>query len=391
MQLKNITIGICTGMMALILSVASCSDMNELSDRFLDQGEIIYASKVDTASIGSGNGRVKIEMRIKTNRIKTVRIYWNDRADSLDVSINNQPGVFSTIIGNLAERNYIFNLVSFDVQGNKSLKYELSGQAFGENYQASMVNRSISSISASNIGNKIAVWGNIDTMTLNAKYSEISYTNLAGNTVLLKVPVSIKQTTIPDPKPGTTIEYRTAYIPDKMGVDTFYTALKSYTSDGYFMLLKSEWALRAFSDQHPSSDNLAINAIDGNYNNRWHSNVNAPVSPYPHWLTIDLGGEVTITRFCIWGSKYALGAGQIVDDRLPSEFKLLGRTEAPSDPDNDNDWTVLGEFECNYAIPGEQRYDIAVPTKARYFKFVATKGGADATIISLGEIDIYTE
>lgn len=370
--------------------VCSCSKMNDLSDKYLDEGETIYAAKVNEVVSHAGRNRIALEIIIRSQRIKTVRIFWNNNSDSTDVKIDNKTGTFMKTIDKLDERTYVFQLVSIDEAGNKSLSLEVSGKAYGDNFQSTLLNRSVLSINSSQTGNKVIVWGNL-TMD-DARYTELLYTNRDDEEVVLKTLVNEPETLIPDLKPGTKFSYRTAYMPGKMGVDTFYTAFKDGELKHFpdFMLLKSEWTLLNFSDQHGGNDNAAKNAIDGNYENRWHSNA-SPMTPYPHWLTIDLGGEVIIKRFCIWGSMYSLNPGQIVDDRLPSKFKLLGRTTPPSNPDNDNEWTLLGEFDCEFGKPGEQLYNLENLTRTRYFKFVGIQGGADANIISLGEIDIYTE
>ena len=204
----------------------ACSDMNELSDRFLKEGEIIYAAMVDSASIGAGEKRVKIEMRIKSIRIQTVRIYWNDKTDSTDVNIDNKSGFFSRMIENLQERNYIFNLVSFDKYGNQSLSYELSGRALGELYRGAMINRVISKIET-NAGKTVLTWGDFDVSS-DARFNEIKYTSTANEETIREAPISEGKTEISDMKNGSIVEYRTAYVPDDMEVDIFYTDWVTY-------------------------------------------------------------------------------------------------------------------------------------------------------------------
>lgn len=370
---------------AIILG--SCSDMNELSDRFLSEGEIIYAAMVDTARIGSGEDAVKIEMKISTNRIKTVRIYWNEKNDSLDVQINNQTGNFTSVIQNLDERSYIFHLVSIDNYGNRSLIYELSGRALGENYKNSMLNRNISSIYASITGEKILKWGNIDTSTLDAEFNEVNYTDVEGIEKKRMVPIKESETAISDIQPGSQIKFRTLYIPDEMAVDTFYTEFKEadlkYPPD--YPLLKSEWRLAAYSDEIGPGDNAAANAIDNNYDNRWHSSG----SPYPHWLYIDLGGEVLISRVAAWPSVFDLSPGQTHDTRFPSKIKILVSDTKPTNHNDDSEFTLAGEFEVDYNKMGEHLFNLESPIAARYIKFIGTVPGSDQNFMVMGELDIY--
>ena len=66
----------------------SCDDMDALHIGFLEEGETIYAAKVDSASVGPGNGRVKMELFINAQRIEKLRIYWNAYTDSIDFNVS---------------------------------------------------------------------------------------------------------------------------------------------------------------------------------------------------------------------------------------------------------------------------------------------------------------
>ena len=117
--MKNLMKAIYTAIGIFLL--VSCSDMNELSDKFLKDGEITYAVLPDSVTIGAGKERLQFEIFIQTNRVKTTRIYWNNYTDSVDVEIENKDGVFYKIIENLPEQSYVFNLVNIDQYGNRSL------------------------------------------------------------------------------------------------------------------------------------------------------------------------------------------------------------------------------------------------------------------------------
>ena len=386
MQVKYSIITLFVAAITLI-TTSACSEMNDLSDRFLDKGETIYAAMVDTALIGSGEGAVKIEFRISTNRIKTVRVFWNDNNDSIDVDVNNQSGVFTTVIDDLEERSYIFNLISLDRYGNRSLSYELSGKALGEAYMSTLINRNISAILANHTGEKIIKWGNIDTSTLDAEFNEVIYTSTEGNLKTLLIPITESETAISDIQPGSQIKYRTVYIPDEMAVDSFFTTYRvadlKYAPD--YPLLKSEWNLLAYSDQIGPDANAAANAIDNNYDNRWHS----AGSPYPHWLYIDLGGEVLLSRFSLWPSLYDLSAGQTHDTRFPSKVELWVSTTKPNDHNDEAQWTVVGAFDCDYNQNKEHLFTLESPIAARYIKFIGTAPGSDPNFMVMGELDLF--
>src|SRR5690554_5066497 len=127
----------------LIITASSCSKMNDMHQMYLDEGEILYAAKLDSVAFNPGNNRIEFEMFALSQRINKVRIYWNDKKDSLDFAINNEPGVYKQIIPNIPEGEYIFIFVSFDNYNNKSLGYELTAESFGDFYASSLLNRNI--------------------------------------------------------------------------------------------------------------------------------------------------------------------------------------------------------------------------------------------------------
>ena len=94
MRLIKLYIG-CLALMAFITQ--SCSKMNDLHDPYLNEGEIIYAAKVDSVAPGAGNKRIQLQMFVISQRIETMRIYWNDYKDSLDVPIGQKTGMWKTM------------------------------------------------------------------------------------------------------------------------------------------------------------------------------------------------------------------------------------------------------------------------------------------------------
>ena len=41
-------------LMLLAIASQSCTDMNDLTDKYLDEGEIVYAAKVDSVGVRAG-------------------------------------------------------------------------------------------------------------------------------------------------------------------------------------------------------------------------------------------------------------------------------------------------------------------------------------------------
>jgi hypothetical protein len=191
--------------------------MNELGNRFLDREEILYAEKADSAAANAGFKRIEIQVHIKSQRVDFVRVHFtrNARADSVDIQVGSRSGTFSRIIEDMPASEYLFQLVSFDKYGNRSLPYEVSGKAVGDNFLNMLVNRSLSSVDISGTHMTIG-WGGAPSYAL---WSEVIYTNTSGQTVTVIVPADETGTEITDFGGGLP-EYTTLFLPDENSIDT---------------------------------------------------------------------------------------------------------------------------------------------------------------------------
>lgn len=199
----------------------SCSKMNDLHQPYLDEGEIIYAAKVDSVAPGAGNARIQLKMFIISQRIQTMRIFWNDYKDSSDVLIANQTGVKTKILENMAEKSYIFQFVSLDKFGHRSLPFETVGKVYGPNFQSTLTNRVIKSQSTLVNGNITIAWsGTIDK----GVRCDLIYTNTANQRVTRKVPMTENTTVLTDVSKDMT--YNTLFLPEPTAIDTFYTTFR---------------------------------------------------------------------------------------------------------------------------------------------------------------------
>ncbi|MDR3246758.1 MAG: discoidin domain-containing protein [Prevotellaceae bacterium] len=357
-----------------LMTMQSCSKMNDLSDRFLDEGSIIYAARADSVAVHPGNGRAELVIYIKTERIDYVRVYWSDdKTLYRDVPVNNLPGVYSVSI-ELDESAYVFNLVSVDIYGNESLPVEATGTVYGNNFQSSITARSITKIHVSTTAGMTLTWGNSVNYGV---ANEVIYTNLDNRVVHLTIPFSEKTTWIANWKSG--LEYRTLSIPETTAADTFKTPLTVATCPPPVPFVKSNWIIAAKSSEvNGSTENYALNAINGRYDDRWHSG-NAF---YPnHWMILDFGGVEYVRRFGVMPSKFDEA---VVDRRFPKGVQL------DVSFDNEN-WTTVGEYPTvEPQRDVEQWFTLSATVPARYYRFRGTEGAyvEGSTYMVISELDV---
>ena len=353
----------------IVLGLQGCSEMNDLHQPYLDEGEYIYAEKVDTITFGSGNERIELNLYLSSEDIEVARIFWNNGVDSVDVDIDFQHGVFSKIIDGLDEQQYVFNIVTTDGFGNKSLPYEAEGNVYGSNYSNTISNRTISGMKA-NKNNEIVInWA--EPLNEDLLYSSVTYKNKFGERITDSVSSTEFRTILENY--DSELEYNTVFKPDSTAIDLFYTE-NVLVNTNKILLDYDEWTIVDFSSQHGGNENSVQNVIDGNQNTRWHSLAGG--SSYPHWVIIDLGGLVDFSTLEVLRSTFDGGG----DDRATDKFSFEVST--------DNDvWVDAGVFDFNRFTNDPQSYHIALSEPVRYVRFTAIEGPEDNFV--LGAIKLY--
>jgi hypothetical protein len=266
------------------VGLSSCSDMNELSDRFMNSGETVYAAKIDSVATHAGYKKVEVEIHIATLKIDSVKVYWDDYQYSTTISVNNRRGVFRTIVDNLEERSYIFQLISIDSYGNQSLPVEVSGEAFGDSRLSLLRKRNISTAGLTPAtGVLIVKWG---AEVENSFGCRIAYTNQDDEPAFVIVPPDSTVTTIFDFKSG--LRYATQFVLGDADLAEMYTTdevrqsvLKVWNTAAD----KAAWSAEASSFH--DAPRAASAAIDGNSWQPWHSAASG--QSMPQWIIIDFG------------------------------------------------------------------------------------------------------
>jgi hypothetical protein len=219
-------------LLGLILSVFSCTNADEYL-KFTEGGPISYTGKIDSLKFFPGRNRVKIQgLIISDPKVSELRVYWNNKKDSAVVAINRTSGVdvVSSIIENLPENIYNFEVKTFDAKGNSSISQSISSQTYGERYQASLTDRKIVSSSLSSTQSLTIDFATMD-LTTGAYATEVVYTDNLNVDHTVTVPVTQNQLVVPNYKIGSRFKQRSLFLPvlnsKFTSIDIFYTSFVS--------------------------------------------------------------------------------------------------------------------------------------------------------------------
>ncbi|GAA4304625.1 hypothetical protein GCM10023143_09220 [Compostibacter hankyongensis] len=341
--------------------------MDEPYKQFLVKGGKTYVGRAVAAIAHSGRNRVKISwLRGSDPAVTKARIFWDNYTDSVEVEIPSGGDTVSAIIGDLPEKPYTFEVVTYDDMGHSSVPVELLTRAYGDSYQAGLLSRPVNQNTLFPGGTHVFLEWGASNISGGAYATDIVYTDTLGREQTVRIPAGTDTSSM-DIKPGTLFRHRTVYLPDSLSIDTFYTDLEQNTD---YQLYKQDWRVIDSSTAHPGADNIASHIIDGNPGTRWHTWVDH--SQYPHFVTVDMQRQEKINRFEVFR--------MTGDERACNSFQLLVSRDNVS-------WTDLGVFSFNRLTDDGQFYEIPSQPEARYFKFVGLSG--PMTYMVMGEIGVY--
>lgn len=294
--MKNLNIVRGLLLLSIILGSA-CSEMNDLHDVYLKDGEKIYVGRIDSLKAFSGRERSLIQYWITDPRVKSLHILWNQRQDSIVVPVpaHDPADSIEFIIGDgngiIEEGDHTVFIYSYDDKGHRSIKFETLVNVYGDRYQATLMNRPVSSV--------VLKEDNSLTITWSGSFSkdeigiQMSYLDNSGKPVESIIPSNIlaKPVVFNDINVTKPISYKTLYTPEKFAIDTFYTEVEPIK-----VIIKNNVASKKntiVSDMLNSSYPGA-NAVDGVISSasRWVSGTTGA-----HWIEVDLGQPFPIQSF----------------------------------------------------------------------------------------------
>lgn len=368
------------GFILLLIVQVSCTPMDDYK-RFITDKEIQYPGRIDSVVVFSGDERVIVNgLFISDPKVSACRIFWNNMQDSLEVPIVRTDEV-DTLMQEikLPENVYSFIIHTYDQLGNRSVPVYATGQAYGQTYKQSIVNRLVEGRALAE-DNKLTIsWYEIEK-TMGPLSTEVTYTNAQGAIKKVYLPVDQKSLEISDYKTESSYSYRTLYIPDTLCIDTFYTAAVEKAMP-MIRIPKKSWEITGFDSQEERGEQggkygWAKQIIDDDITTYWHSRHMediGPRPPFPHFISFDMKEAHVVTNF-------SLTPRQDGGDPF-KDFEILGSMDGET-------WTSCGEFTLA-KDKSTQKFDILQPSAMRHVKLVMKNDYANQPYTFLAEITLY--
>lgn len=220
----------------LIITLASCSDMNDKLNVYLAAGERIYIGKIDSLHTFVGDNRIKLVFWASDPRAKKVGFYWYPNNDSMFVDVAPTVGntYYETYIGGtsgakaIEEGNYTLKIITRDNAKHYSVPFEQIINIYGDKFRSTLTNRVLKTVAyqAASSALSLTFSGPTNDKEIGIK---IQYTNNLGvlqNITLLSNAITTPLV-LPNVDKTKSVTYKTMFFPEPLAIDTFFTVSRT--------------------------------------------------------------------------------------------------------------------------------------------------------------------
>lgn len=321
-NMKNIIITMFA--LVAVVIIYGCSKQDTDFRDFLKGNEIIYTGAVGNVSNHPGKNRVELKWKSSSDpTITKYIVYWNNKLDSQVVNITQKKDSVSAVISGLQEYVYAFTIYSADAKGNRSIPQEINNvKIYGDLYSSTLLNRGYDAVQPYLTYTEDKVELNFITPDTIHVSTTIKYENKFGIQTEKVFKGNANVITLTDHKLNTPILYKSAYIPARGAIDTFYVSnFSTYPPYQFKEIVCNKSLFSALSlarDVGVYEAGTGINKLwngsttPQSYPNIFHSSSKT----LPHAITFDMGkvyndlrrveiigrdGNHNPTEFEIWG------------------------------------------------------------------------------------------
>jgi len=421
-MMKRINQCVSTVIIALA-ALVSCDNMTSIYQKYLEEGEIFYAPKLDSIKFYAGNNQVYFKFwTFNATNVKTVDLYWDE--DSLIVPVTPSSGWDSVMVTVpcKTEKSYTFKIRTTDIFGNHSLWITGFGNSYGNLFQQSLANRTVKSFTLAGNDGEISWFPPAATLVR----SEIRYTDGSQQEQTVVVPSS-QNTTKCTGLPNNRFEVRSFFLPEPDAIDTFAISWESVRP--LYQVPRSGWSVKYVNSWHGMPPATSINAtegpaeyvFDGLNNTHWHTSyTNFAVGaiqicdvctriPPPHTLVLDFGEPIDIVQVEVYrrinnnNTQTVIVYAPAVDDELLTndDIEWLGNVPYTGNGASplfnyhfpgitNSNWKELGRYDfpstANATLPDVGIYDASGKNaRSRYLKLILPNSRSAANV-SIAEI-----
>lgn len=273
----------------LALVMASCGKQDAVYKEFIKEGGYIYPAKAINVTADRGFKRIVLHWEKPMDpSIRTAKLFWDSRRESVDFDYASYPdGIVETVIDNLEDRSYTFEIVNYDDSENSSLAAEITSSPFADSWLVSHAERTMKFCEMDGTDAVITMGKPTDEIVS----TKFRYVNASGQTVVSKAYSAADAVVrLPNAKKYKYLEYQSAFCAAE-GIDTVWTG--NWMKSPSPVTCKPDPATTVVTvTANQIRDNfkpeLVLDGIKDSSSSRWYSsNVSAYRNIFPKILVFD--------------------------------------------------------------------------------------------------------
>ncbi|MDR1667263.1 MAG: DUF4998 domain-containing protein [Bacteroidales bacterium] len=418
--MKKIHQSICAVTVSLLV-LASCENMMDVHQKYLENGEIVYSPKPDSIKFYAGRNKVWFKCwTLNGVNLKSVDLYWDEDSLIIPVSLTSGRDSLMVEVPCREEKSYAFKIRTTDIFDNHSLWITGFANSYGDLFQQSLVNRSIKTFSVDGSDGTISWY----PPAANLVRSEVRYTDAGQQENLLSV-LPTETTLVCPGQTNNRFDVRSFFLPEAEALDTFSLAWEQ--TRPLYRIPRTGWSVKycnswqTMPSMTPGVEGPPVNVYDGNFTTIWHSRYttyaagNNPLDPIltrdplPHTLVLDMGEQMDIVQVDIYrrlnnnNTQTVIAYAAVSDDALTQQdFEWLGPVSWSSNNATffgsyvytgveNSHWLELGrcEFSATAGATAEASMNSidasSKNARSRYLKLVLPNGRSNGNI-SISEV-----
>lgn len=220
-------------LMSLLFLMSSCEKMDEVHQKYIPNGEIIYRVKPTNILAYSGNKRVKLTWELAYPTFVT-----KCEVKSGSELLAEVPVVYGDLVKlecmltNLEEKTYTLSLFSRDKDGNSSIKNDIVVEVFGEKYISTLkTTTSIKSLSHDPNNNQITYINLSQRLSSKIFATSVTYRDLEDNEQTVLVDADKTTLEVNNLATNSYIKLNDIYKPNATCIDLFTAPVKEYATE----------------------------------------------------------------------------------------------------------------------------------------------------------------
>lgn len=391
------------------LAFWGCKKYGDDYKAFLEDKEIKYSGKIQAAGYNTGNLRAELFWHPSPDpSITRYVISWNNGVNKMEVAAttHDPKDTVKVIVPNLNEYVYAFVVVSYDSEGNKSIATEINNvRVYGTTYISTLLNRGINASEPYKFlpdGTLQLNFNKKDTLNV---ATTIRYTNNTGAIEERQLLAENNSIVIPNYKLGTTLQYRSSYIPELGSIDNFNVVQFADFPTIFKVTQLDKSLFRTYKLPTDINDEYGWK-LENLWDNNDGTGGGDPAgfhtggSGLPQWFTIDMGQTAKLDHFRLWQRDNAL-----YDVGNLKVFEVWGSNNPNTNGSFDNSWTKLETFtsvkpsglpkgqlsdaDRVFARAGEKFTFPAGTPQVKYLRFKVLETWGGANYIHLLELSFF--